>query len=299
MVEVLIATLGTKPQVVTITLDSLIAQGHTLGRLVVLHTDPTTEPIATALARLRYALRRDYPLLPATFEELRDGDGPLIDLVDAQTAAAYFRGLHRVILAHKRRGHTVHLLGAGGRKAMSMYTALSAQLLFDAHDRLWTLISPPDLVASDAMHDAAGVAALVRVPVPLSGIVPGAYADPRLDDPFSAVVRHEYELRQRRQNFIQRWLTPAERKLARALLAAPRETTAQVAARLGKSKRTVDHQLGSIYAKLDEFLSYRVPTHDKRRLLLDVLGAAESDAQLHAALLEEADPMGSVAHAGP
>lgn len=287
MPELLIATLGTKPQVVTLSLDILLRRGCRLDRVIVLHTDPGFEPIAGSLARLQDALAAAYGLLPVTYVELRDGDRPLADITDETSAAAYFRGLYGVVLAHKRGGHTVHLLGAGGRKAMSMYTALTAQLLFDTDDRLWTLVSPPALVESDMLHDEAGLAVLVRVPVPPSGLVPGLYENPRLDDPFVAVENRERETQRRRQAFVRHWLTPAEQILAHTLVAFPRETSAEIAARLGKSKRTVDTQLGSIYAKLNEFLNYEIPTRDKRRLLLDVLGAADADTTLRAALLGE------------
>jgi len=50
---VLIATLGTKPQVVSAGWDLLLERGEPLRELVILHTSPDHPPIGLAIRRLR------------------------------------------------------------------------------------------------------------------------------------------------------------------------------------------------------------------------------------------------------
>ena len=46
-----------------------------------------------------------------------------------------------VVLAEKRAGHLVYLSIASGRKPMTVYGMVAAQLLFDEDDRVWHLLS--------------------------------------------------------------------------------------------------------------------------------------------------------------
>ncbi|HID06265.1 MAG TPA: hypothetical protein EYP10_03865, partial [Armatimonadetes bacterium] len=51
--EVLIATLGTEPQVVTLVLDELLKRKHGIHRVVVVHTDGRYNPIRQSLMQLK------------------------------------------------------------------------------------------------------------------------------------------------------------------------------------------------------------------------------------------------------
>ncbi|MCD6506618.1 hypothetical protein J7M22_08335 [Candidatus Poribacteria bacterium] len=51
--ESLIATLGIQPQVVTLVLDELRRRGFGIGRVAVIHTDDSKEPMRGCVSRLR------------------------------------------------------------------------------------------------------------------------------------------------------------------------------------------------------------------------------------------------------
>jgi CRISPR-associated protein Csx14 len=138
---VLLATLGSEPQVITLAIDLLRIQGIRVGELVVLHNAPCTSPTQEALATLKDAIVND----PAycgwlQWRGVTFADGPLADITRPSHARSVFRTLYREVLAYKQAGHTVHLSAAGGRKVMAMYAMLTAQLLFDERDRLWNLV---------------------------------------------------------------------------------------------------------------------------------------------------------------
>lgn len=172
--EILIATLGSEPQVVTLTLDLLLAAGHTPRRLQVLHTHKTGYKMEASLASLKEELNiKPYPgLASIDFVVLRDRRGrPLPDLKRPEHNNAAFRALYDLVFAAKEAGHHIHLSAAGGRKAMAMYALLAAQLLFDGpdsgevHDHLWLLWSKIGLRKKRNMHALPGDATLVKVPV--------------------------------------------------------------------------------------------------------------------------------------
>src|SRR5689334_6468667 len=124
----LIATLGSEAQVVTITIDLLSPRGRQVQHAVVLHTSPDGDLIGTALARLaeempNYAHVRYTPVL------LRGALGePLADVDTPEGAAATFRALYQAIRSAKRNGEWVDVCPAGGRKTMSVYAMVAAQL---------------------------------------------------------------------------------------------------------------------------------------------------------------------------
>jgi hypothetical protein len=60
----LIATVGSKPQVITAAVDLLPDAGHALGEVVVLHTDAATGLLASAIDRLRVEAASYVPYRP-------------------------------------------------------------------------------------------------------------------------------------------------------------------------------------------------------------------------------------------
>lgn len=168
--QVLIATLGSEAQVVTLTLDLLIERGYPIERLIVLHTDPSQEPIASSFGALQEELERHPPYQHLQHEEVcfQDGQGrPLPDVTTPDEMRAVFRTTFETLKRIKQEGHIVHLSAAGGRKAMSSYALLSAQFLFDEHDHFWNLWSAPGLLTERRMHAAhTDEAVLIRLPIP-------------------------------------------------------------------------------------------------------------------------------------
>ena len=81
---VFVATLGAAPQVVTLTLDALLAQGVLIERVIVVHTLPDRAPVQQSLARLEREFFRahQYPERLAFVSHLLAGEnGPLSDVV--------------------------------------------------------------------------------------------------------------------------------------------------------------------------------------------------------------------------
>src|SRR5688500_18885309 len=65
MRAILIATLGSEPQVVTLAVELLLAQATPVAQVVVLHTRPTLPPLDVALPRLvsAFAAQPSWPSL--------------------------------------------------------------------------------------------------------------------------------------------------------------------------------------------------------------------------------------------
>lgn len=251
---VLIAPLSSKPQLVTIALDLLFAQGTTIGEAVVLHTSLQRPETRQAVACLGREMPRFYPGVRLRPICLCDETGePLADVDSEPAAREAFRVLYREVKAAKRAGHTVHLSIAGGRKIIAVYAMAVAQMLFGPEDGVWHILSTPELVASRALHPRPGQAALIPVPVLRWSQITPALTDLALsDDPFEALRRQE-ELRRgdalrAARDFVECHLTPAERAVVE-LLVREGLTDAQLAARLGRSSKTVGHQLSAAYSK--------------------------------------------------
>lgn len=116
--QVLIATLGSEFQVVTLALDLLGLKGYPIAEVIVLHT--AGEPVRSAMARLdeEFAHSEAGTYRPVLVE----GDhGPVADIATEKDVAALLRTLYRVMLAEKRAGHLVHLSVAGSRRPMTVY----------------------------------------------------------------------------------------------------------------------------------------------------------------------------------
>lgn len=249
----LIATLGEQPQVITLALDLLRRQGVEVAEVRVIHTAVEREGMRASLARLRTEARFYGPRVTFHFHPIQAADHRPADILTEADASAAFTTLYRVLKQVKRQGEQVHLSLAGGRKVMSAYALAAAQMLFDADDHCWHLISEGPLLAEGRMHPRPDDSVRL-VPVPVlrwSAVSPVFAALAQHDDPWAAVQAQaewvEQEARQRAAAFLAT-LTPAERELAERLAAEGLSNKA-LAARLHRSEKTVANQLSSIYAK--------------------------------------------------
>ncbi len=255
-----IATLGKRPEAITVAFDCLNEQYRYQG-LAVLHTQPNLSGIAEAYSSLRAVCERDYATLQKHFHEITYPDNtPLIDIADQRSAEAYYRGVLRIL----REGWLLHLMIAGGRKAMSIYAMLAASAVFEPpHDRVWTVLSPEALLAKPGQfHIPAGMrdqVQLVDLPLRPARIAPGTAVEALLKQPIS-----------RLDAFLAK-LTPAEREVAELLRRNPYASNEQLGKMAHKSGRTVENQLASIYDKLIGFLDFGETISDKRQALLDIL----------------------------
>jgi len=275
--SVLIATLGSEPQVVTLTLDLLLARDAALCEVVVVHTAAAQEPIAAALRTLaqEWGVHAAYARLGFRRVEICAEGGPVADVDTESGAAATFRALYGAVVQAKRQNRRVHLSISGGRKTMSVYGMAVAQLLFDREDCLWHLLSAGALLNERRLH--AGPADDVRlVPIPVlrwSALSPALPEVLEQDDPFQALRRQEQIQAQtsRRQLviFVEQELTAAERQVVECVVREGWSNT-QVAAHLHKSERTIAHQLSAVYDKAREYFGLNeVGRHRLAALLSD------------------------------
>ena len=252
--SILIATLGSKAQIITLTLDLLQQQNDLPGEVVVVHTWHDRFETAQALARLQADLPLTYPQLTYRTLELCDESGPLRDVTAPQEVDCAFRALYAEVRAAKLADRAVHMQIAGGRRTLTVFGMATAQMLFDEHDHLWHLSSHPALEESGRLHaDPGEWARLIPIPVVLWGRFSPVFEElSTVADPFEAAERlRQLRLREKwdaARIFVLGTLTGAERR-AVELLVREGLTDAEIAARLSLSPRTVERHLGEIYLK--------------------------------------------------
>jgi CRISPR-associated Csx14 family protein len=251
---VVISTLGAEPQVITLGLDALLAQSLSIDRLYVIHTQPVHNPIKDSLARLyKEFTSQNYYQGTILFipHQLAGDSGPLVDVTTPFEIETAFQSVYTLLRQQKQAGRTIHLCIAGGRKTLSLLTMATAQILFDANDRVWHLLSSPELIQSKSLHAyAPEQVTLVALPV-------ASWGSFRSDNDTRA------------HHFMTQILTPAEREVAEHL-AREGLSNAALAVRLGKSPKTVANQLSSIYEKLSNYFHLSAPPD--RTTLLVLLG---------------------------
>lgn len=279
---VFIATLGIEPQVVTIALDELCARHPDLvfEEAVVIHTDPLQQGIGEALRRLDAEMKsgyygqrvRKYRKVPIEY----DGR-PVQDIYSQAEAGAVFTTIYREIAQHKRLGRVVHFNAAGGRKGMTVYGMASAQILFDADDRLWLLFSSPEFMSlrPSPLHCTRPTdAQLIEIPVlRWSNTPPAMTALVIYDDPMQAVRQQRLligeEERGRKARFLSDYLQPDEARLAIALVTNPLLTNDQVAMKLALDPKAAAKKRTIIYRKLREY--FRLRDDGNRETLIALL----------------------------
>jgi CRISPR-associated Csx14 family protein len=279
---ILIATLGTEAQVITAALDLLIQQGEAVIRLEVLHTNAPHTAVEAGLERLTHATVRDYyPDTRFVFVPLTTPSGsPLADIKTPQDGEDSFKGLYRRVWMAKQAGERVHLLVAGGRKLLSIYGMLSAQLLFDEEDHLWYLYSSGNFLTSKRLHPQAGdEAALVPIPVILWSRVSPAFSRlQQADEPSIALQQVEaLQLREKMETcraFVLGSLTPAEERVVR-LLVIHGLSDLEIGEQLYLSARTVEQHLRSAYQKAAEHWEMESLTRTQLVSLLNLYYATE------------------------
>ncbi|MFN3346873.1 MAG: CRISPR-associated ring nuclease [Candidatus Bipolaricaulaceae bacterium] len=255
----LAATLGTEPQVVLLAFTRLVQQGWPVAKCLVFHTRSPQPGIRAALARLQ-------ELWPSWSRgaTLECAALPLEDLDSQEALVRAYRVLRQGIQGLKEAGFIVHLCVSGGRKPLALAAFLTAQFLFGPQDRLWYLYSPPEEENRDPLQLLRDPRVrLVELPVPIWTYLPAfLQAVGRYHDPWTAAEVQRLLVRQTQQGQVSRLyferLTPAERKVVQELVCGG-GTNKEIARRLGKSPRTVGHQLASVYDKLRQELGQALP----------------------------------------
>ncbi|MCC7207464.1 MAG: hypothetical protein IT323_09165, partial [Anaerolineae bacterium] len=261
MRHVYLATLGQRPEAITVAFDKLCEQ-YDFVEAIILHTEPRHSAIAEAYTRLREVFAAEYDGLPVRWVQItRENGDPLLDITDQDGATSYMRGIYREMRACKRAGDTLHLLVAGGRKAMSIYATLAASYLFGPHDRVWTVLSPSEMLAEPGVwHIPPGLrdrVQLVDLPVLPARLQPADRE--QFDDPLELVAWR----RQPREALFS-MLSEAECQIVQLLERHPRATNVDLARMLSKDERTIENQLRSVYRKLERVTDVDGPLNRKR-----------------------------------
>jgi CRISPR-associated protein Csx14 len=251
-----IATLGTKPQVVTTALDLLLDRGVSLNDVYLLYTIDAAGLVQAGLELLVSEFRRyrPYRRLSLHLRPLKSHGQALSEIDTEEEARVAFQAIYRTMLEVKRAEQQVHLSIVGGRKVLALYGMAAAQLLFEDDDRLWYVLAGAAVQESDRLHPApSDVVRLIHVPVlRWSTISPALIGFREIEDPFEAVERQE-ELRlqqvlEEARSFVLGVMTARERDVV-ALLVRKGLTNVEIGRRLDLSPRTVEGYLGEICSK--------------------------------------------------
>jgi len=250
----LIATLGSKPQLVTLAVDCLLQSGESLDEIIVVHTYRDRAETQLALSRLSADLFETALQIKLRFLELSNNGIPLQDVTSPEEVDAAFRALYAEVRMIKMHDQAIHLLIAGGRRTLTVFGMAVSQMLFDDRDHLWHISSHPDLESSGRLH--ANVNEWVKlIPIP---VIPWGRLSPafdilhKVDDPFIAArqlsafrLREQWDLA---RIFILTKISPAELLVVELLI---REDLSQneIAEKLSLSQRTVEQHLRSVYRK--------------------------------------------------
>jgi CRISPR-associated protein (TIGR02584 family) len=257
--SILIATLGSKPQLITLALDCLHVLGKFPDDLVVVHASRGRKETSEAIKKLQLDFPANYPHLNARFEELMGDDGkPLADITSKEEVEAAFRSIYAIVSDAKLNEKQVHLLIAGGRRTLTVAGMSTAQILFDDEDRLWHLASHPELEASGSLHaDGDEWSRLIPIPfIPWGRLSPVFDVLRSVKDPFEAVQKlGTLRLRDQWDSariFVLTKLTAAEKNVVELLV---RDGLSQndIAANLTLSIRTVEEHMRSAYRKAKEY----------------------------------------------
>lgn len=258
--ETLIATIGTEPQVVTISLDRLLAMGRRIAEVVIVYTAGLRVEEALAVVEREFA-NGQYPATQLRKVAVVSSAGPVEDFRNEEDIRALLGTMYVEVRRARQADATVHLCVSGGRKAMGIMGMVVAQLLFGPDDCVWHLVTEgwhPGAQRRLHLSDTDTVW-LVSVPVirwAEAATLMRAVAD--LRDPREVMgwygrLSHEAQMK-RRRDFVHRWLSRAEREVVR--LACKGLDNASIASALRKSEQTVANQLRAVYEKLEEWLDY-------------------------------------------
>lgn len=253
-----IATLGSEPQVVTATLDLLLARGNLIQEVIVVHSSPSTHnPVSEAVTALPRIFSNEpaYQNIKLIMVPVADAEGKSQpDIANSDEAQSAFQTLYRVIRDKKIAGYKLHVCIAGGRKTLAVFGMAAAQLLFDENDRLWHLYSAGEFLNNRRLHPLPGDDIhLIPIPVMLwSQVSPILIDVKQYEDPWEFVEKARTKqlnerLKQARA-FISGSLTIAEKRAVR-LLVQEGLSDSEIARRLTLSPRTVEQHLRSVYRK--------------------------------------------------
>lgn len=263
MSTVYLATLGQRPEAITVALDKLM-RSYSYSAVAILHTNPQDRSLSEAYQAIQRVMQAEYPQLATRYHEICLPDGrPMHDVNNQESADAYFRGVLAVLWDYRQQGYNLHLMISGGRKAMSAYAMIAASYVFRSDaDRVLTVLSGESVMQQQGRfhvppHQADEVK-IVELPLHYMRVAPGADVQALLTQP-----------RSHKAAFLAK-LTQAERDLCEVMQTHPHASNDELAQIMSKASGTIRTQLESIYDKMEQFFETPLP-RDKRSALRDLL----------------------------
>ncbi|NNJ13657.1 histidine kinase [Chloroflexales bacterium ZM16-3] len=263
---VYVATLGGQPQIVTLALDRLLAQGEPITEAIIVHLSPAEPRYGRALRRVADEFRGEcYAGQRIRFRPLVVSVGPQAasDLRADRAVTSALDTLQTLIRQLKATDAQIHLCISGGRRLLGMLALSAAMLYFDRSDMIWHLSSSDKIRARTAegslMHlpDHAD-AQLVRVPVEPWGHLFPALRTQRDPDFSSAISRRRRDVDapdQARCQQVYEKLTERQREVLQLLVAGV--TVQEISARLCIVISTVHAHKKQIFA--ESAISWELP----------------------------------------
>lgn len=147
---ILVATLGGQPQVITFTLDELLARGFLIREVIILYLAAEGGRVNRALERLQAEFEGDrYRGQPCRLRPMpiRVGLNRLHDIQNDQDVVTTSDMLRELISRLKRERYQLHVCLSGGRRMMALLLVPLAMTHFGYGDRLWHLYTPAEFQA--------------------------------------------------------------------------------------------------------------------------------------------------------
>ncbi len=274
MPEVLIATFGTRPEIVPLTLWKLEQLGFNITDVLLLHTQ--SEPLKEAIDQLIIWFETEAHLrsYQPHIEPLLGQHGPIVDIRSQVEAEQAFDALFKKVQYYKLQAYRVHLFVSGGRKLLAAYGMVVAQMLLDEDDRLWYSTPNEQLFDSRRIIPQAGDEFyLINIPVIPAMDSPPLQRKLAQADNAQAALQTEKELRHQERyrqvgKFLNDTLSNAEREII--LLMVKGLGNKEIAQQREVKPNTVDKQLTKIYRKWNEFWELELAPHPRTQIITEV-----------------------------
>lgn len=143
----LIATLGGQPQVVTFTLDLLLAQGEQIQEVVLVYlaSSPRYYQSARLLAGEFAGDRYQQRAIHFRSVPVQWGDKKLEEVRTRSEVEAVRATFFQLFATLKAQGRRIHLSVTGGRRIMSLLALSTAMHHFTTEDQVWHLYTPDEI----------------------------------------------------------------------------------------------------------------------------------------------------------
>jgi len=272
--EIFLGTLGGQPQVITFTLDLLLARKVPLSDVYLFFPEGNSRYQAS-FQRIRHEFQHypPYKSLRLHAVGLRDAQGrPLPDLLTPTDLASAWYQMRDTVQRLREKALRMHMSITGGRRALGLMLYEMAIVYGTPHDKIWHIYTLPQWLPKvrdgQRMHVPEGIVQLLEMPfVPLTVQISKVYDNLAHGTSWSSRLDPET-----RQRCAQVWeqLTPRQREALRAL--AITDTRAEAARYMGVELSTLDSHRKAILALCKTFWpERRVNLQFVRRVFRDWL----------------------------